>query len=234
MIPKGLERYLELIAEDEGLVDNIAGGYRVLIDTAEIAAVEAAQRRRLHSDGMPAAWASVGVVYEDQYILVLRDAVEFPNGQRGTYIRVLSRSGGVVILPLLDNRVVLLNRYRHATRRWHLELPRGFAEGATPSVHDARREVAEEIGTRVHDIKRLGTIHSDTGLTNNAVVAFIAYVGPIGTPDALEAVRSIDLLTPAELTQRIADGTITDAYTLATHALAHSAGLWGPSTDAEE
>ena len=60
----------------------------------------------------------------------MRDPVRFPSGKLGTYLRILEPSAldgaaGVVLLPVRDNVIFLREVFRHATRRWELELPRG-------------------------------------------------------------------------------------------------------------
>ncbi|MGP3928192.1 hypothetical protein [Streptomyces sp. 8N616] len=71
------------------------------------------------------------MVYEDAYVMLLRDPVRFPDGRTGTYIRSVSamQEPGCVVLPLLGGEVVLLEHFRHATRSWHWEVPRGFGPG---------------------------------------------------------------------------------------------------------
>ncbi|GAB2592951.1 hypothetical protein GCM10027168_27360 [Streptomyces capparidis] len=70
----------------------------------------------------------LGVVYSDAWIRVVRDPVRFPDGRVGAYVRLLNatEAPGVAVLPVLGDRVVLLENYRHATRSWRLEIPRGF------------------------------------------------------------------------------------------------------------
>ena len=103
--------------------------FSVMTDLTSIRIAEEAAAAELRAVGSPAGWATVGVMFEDRYFLLLRDAVRFPDGSLGTYIRIGSRnpdSAGVAILPLLEEKVVLVRHYRHATQSWHLEIPRGF------------------------------------------------------------------------------------------------------------
>lgn len=99
-------RYDVLRGERPELFRNEPGGIEILTDPA---AVEAAG----------------GVVYQDPYVLLVRDAVRFPDGRTGTYMRSVSATAapGCVILPLLGDRMVLIEHYRHATRSWHWEIP---------------------------------------------------------------------------------------------------------------
>lgn len=221
-----LAKYLALLRDQRStLASNSPGGYEVITDLDVIGEAERLQEGRLAHAGMPMSWAVVGLLYEDQYIMVLRDAVRFPSGELGTYIRVVSKKGGVVILPILADRIALLNRYRHATRTWHLELPRGFADEPIPTTSDAYREVAEEIGANAIDMLPLGIVNPDGGLLATMVMAYVARLERLGGTDSREAVRSIELVTVPELTTLIAEGRITDGYTLAAYALALSKGM---------
>jgi ADP-ribose pyrophosphatase len=47
---------------------------------------EAAEEARLALKGLPISWSRTGVVYEDAYMLVVRDAVRRPDGSLGTYV----------------------------------------------------------------------------------------------------------------------------------------------------
>ena len=95
------KRYLEIVSKEPELFLHTPNpAIRIITDPGELQAVEEAQRVQLTEQSLPASWATVGVVFEDQYIKVLRDAVEFPGGTRGTYIRVLPRHRGGVIAPL--------------------------------------------------------------------------------------------------------------------------------------
>ena len=109
------------------------------------------------------------VVFSNGYVTVLNDSVRFPAGQTGSYMRIFHNSEltgqhGVVCVPTWGDRVYLLRLFRHPTRSWHLEFPRGFAEpGATPE-EDAARELSEELGVTAAVITNLGTVAPNTGL----------------------------------------------------------------------
>src|SRR6185312_2069263 len=144
------QAYLAFAARHPDLFENPDGAiFTILLDEHEIDEVEEGARGRLHAKGMPEEWAQVGIAYEDQYLFILRDAVRFPDGSTNTYIRVVDPEGGahgVIVLAMHQGNVLLLNHFRHATRRWHLEIPRGFGEPGLSGEENARRELEEEIG----------------------------------------------------------------------------------------
>lgn len=107
------------------------GGITILLSEEEIQEAEAQMVQWLESKGMPTEWARVGIVYRDQYALILRDAVRFPGGFLGTYIRFVGEEDdppGVIVLPVYQGQVLLIRHFRHATRSWHTEIPRGFGK----------------------------------------------------------------------------------------------------------
>ncbi len=46
------------------------GGFTILLDEAEIQEAEAQAAQRLEAQGLPAEWVRVGIVYQDQYIML--------------------------------------------------------------------------------------------------------------------------------------------------------------------
>src|SRR2546421_371902 len=114
---------------------------------------------------MPVEWAQVGIAFEDQYAMILRDAVRFPAGSLGTYIRMVRKgTPGVIVFPIYQKQVLLIRHFRHATRTWHIEIPRGFGMKDLSSEESARRELREEIEATISCLVPLGRIYPDTGI----------------------------------------------------------------------
>ncbi|GAA1263385.1 hypothetical protein GCM10009665_61200 [Kitasatospora nipponensis] len=219
------DRYAELRRSRPELFANDPEGIEILTGPEEIAAAERAVRER---DGAaPVAAAQVGVVYQDRYVTLLRDAVRFPGGAPGLYLRLLPTTDapGVVVLPLLAGGVLLVEHYRHATRSWHLEAPRGFGEAGAGDERSARRELAEEIGARVEELLPLGIVYPDTGLLAGRVALYAARVTAYGAPERAEGIRRVVDLSFAQAEEAIGSGAIDDGYTIAVLTRARLAGL---------
>lgn len=210
-----LSRYLELAAQRPGQFVNPPGDiYEILLEPGRIAHAQAEARHHRVANGLPSEDTRVGVLAEDPYLLVMRDAVRFADGSYGLYNRLMVPSGAA-ILPILDGRIVLLNRFRHGTRRWHLEVPRGSFSGVGTREDEARRELFEEIGAEAAAMIDLGQLHSTTGCLDEEHQLFVAKIAAIGSPDRHEAIQSLEVLPIARVEALIADGTITDGPTLA-------------------
>ncbi len=86
--------------------------------------------------------------------------LEFPNGVRREYERLLgSPEGAVLIVPLLDAETVLLIReYAAGTDRYELAFPKGRIEAGEDALTSANRELQEETGYAARRLERLATV----------------------------------------------------------------------------
>jgi ADP-ribose pyrophosphatase len=222
------DRYSDLLKARPALAANPTGGIALVSDRAEVARIEAVMADRFALGGMPRGWARAGIMYEDPYIILLREAVVFPDGNPGLYHRVIARNEeptGVAILPRFRGQVVLIRHFRHPSRRWHLEIPRGAVGQGEDPAHVAGLELSEEIGGTIGSLVSLGLLHGASALMRHSVVLAYADLEAIGTPALGEGISEILLVSPAELERMILDGTITDAFTVGATFHARLRGL---------
>lgn len=220
--------YRRLIDTYPALFENPPEAWiEVLLEEDDIHQVEAQMEKRLAAGGEPIEWARVGVAFQDQYLTVLRDAVRFTDGRLATYIRSVSLPPdflGVATLPVWRDKVLLISHFRHATRSWHLEIPRGFGLSSN-AVADAQQELWEEIQATVSNLVSLGMMYPDTGATTNRAALFLAEVDSYGKPERAEAISKIRPTPIAEFERMIATGELTDGFLLAAYARAKARGL---------
>ncbi len=162
------------------------GEIEILTDPERILEVEKKQKNLLIKRGLSPSEAEkmsqCGIIVSDTYWLFVRDAVAFPSGYEGTYNRVIWRSavdgpGNVAILPVLnDGRIILCLNYRHSTRSWEIEIPRGIRHyGETPEKA-GRRELRAETGCLTDSQVYLGSITPDTSTVSTVTPIFLGYV----------------------------------------------------------
>lgn len=183
------------------------GEIEIITDPIKMSEVEQATGRK------------VGVIYQDKYWVWLNDAVRFPNGSYGVYGRILwtqSLKGviGVAVMCLAaDGSVVLNCNYRHATRSWELELPRGGAEPGESILETARREVLEETGMVIDSLTFLGDLAADTGVLGCVVPVVLARACSKreASPEASEAIAGIVFFNKEALFQALREGKATVA-----------------------
>jgi len=120
---------------------------------------------------------------------VFTDDVELPDGAvvRRDYV-VHVGAVGVVALDEQD-RVVLVQQYRHPVTARLWELPAGLIDVAgEPLAQAAARELAEEADLRAADWRLLTDVYTSPGCTNEVIRLFLARdLTPV--PDAARYVR---------------------------------------------
>lgn len=159
----------------------------------------------------------VGIVAEDNYWLWINDAVKFPNGTYGVYGRLLWRQSlagatGVAVMVMLPNGKIALNRnFRHTTRSWEYELPRGGVDIGETIEAAAAREVQEETGMIIDQLQLLGQIAVDSGVTNAVVSVFFARIlaQQMSQPEDSEAIAAVDFFSIEELKKGFIDGCLS-------------------------
>ncbi|SCL31176.1 NUDIX hydrolase [Micromonospora inyonensis] len=199
----------------------------ILHEPEEVMAAERAKAEVLRKRGLPTEWGRVGVAYQDEYVTLVRDPVRFSDGSLGTYIRLMpgNDADGVVLLPVLDGAVVLVEHFRHAVRGWQLEAPRGFGAAGVPAVEQAARELWEELGTVPTRVVDLGLLHPDSGTATDRVHLYLVEIAELGPLDALEGIRAARTYPPEKVGELIRDGVVTDSFTIAAWTRAWLRGL---------
>ena len=225
-----LEHYLDFLKKHPNILGNHNVPIRIIEEKEEILSWQDKQKELLVTQNLPDEWAKIGIVLEDRYIIVLRDLVEFPDGRRNGYVRMIPRSDlaggfGVVMLPIYQDKIVLLNHFRHSTRKWHLEIPRGYGEPELSTNENAIKELSEEIGATVSELLPLGAYYPETGFESQKADLFLARLSNIGVPALEEGIASFKLLSITELEEMIAYEQVTDGFTIAAYTKAKLKGL---------
>ena len=222
--------YQELIKSHPHLFDNRNASLRIITNRNEINAWHSQKRSELEDKGRPLEWADIGVVLNDPYTVFIRDLVEFPNKERRGYLRSINQADlqggqGIAVLPVLEGKIILLKQYRHATRQWHLEIPRGYGEPHTSAEENAKKEIEEEMGAIVERLIDLGDYHINTGIDAGVVKMFLAYLIKLGKPENGEGIEGFVEIDIKEFENMIANEKITDGFTISTWAKAKSKGI---------
>jgi ADP-ribose diphosphatase len=85
--------------------------------------------------------------------------LEFSNGNKRCFERILGGKGSVLVVPTLDAQTVLLIReYAAGSDRYELGLPKGIVETGEDPLDAAGREIREEIGYGARDLTQLRTV----------------------------------------------------------------------------
>jgi mutator protein MutT len=211
---------VDVFLEREFQGDCRKGEIEIVKDPQKIVQIEETQVKRLLKKGLTEeaarASARTGIVAEDIYWIWLRDPVLFPGGAMGTYDRLLWKSAlngpaGVAVLPILpDGKIALNLNFRHATRSWEFELPRGSRGGGETSEEAARRELKEETGFEVQKFCYLGEMAPDSGALSSVVPIYAGQVGKAGAVDReeSEAIAAVHAYSIEEIEEGLRKGYI--------------------------
>lgn len=134
--------------------------------------------------------------------------LEFSNGEKRTYERLISRGVGAVIVAAMPDpdHVLLIREYACGVHRYELGLPKGRLEPGETRLEGANRELQEECGYGARDLVELGHLTLAPGYMTHATHVILArdlYPSrlPGDEPEELEVIRwPLDNL--AELIQR--------------------------------
>jgi ADP-ribose pyrophosphatase len=183
---------------------------------------------RNETGGITLLPTDTGVAYQDPYFTLLAEPVRFPDGRAGTYTRIITTdlTQGCAVLPILpDGRIVVVDHFRHSTRTWHWEIPRGFGTVGMSAEQTAADELSEEICATVTQLHYLGEVHPDTGILAGAVWLYAARIDSIGTLCDHEGIRRAEYWTVEQAEQHVRDGLMNDGFTLAALYRARLSGL---------
>jgi ADP-ribose pyrophosphatase len=208
-------RYKALRAAQPQLFVNLPGcPIEILFEETEIRDAQMSALARRSAEGLPTHDLRVGLLGDDAYIgHVVRDAVRFSDGTAGLYNRVVA-SGGIAVLPILGDAIVLIRIFRHAPRRWFLEAPQGFMPEGRDAADVTRRELMEEIGASVTELIPFGELYTSTALTSERLKMFGARISGTGAPQASEGIEEMRVIPKAEIDALIGNGTICDGPSL--------------------
>ncbi len=226
---KALINYFELLAKNPELIgeynDRTEGVYEIVTDEEKIQEMYQQTYQRLYarlgSHATAAAFSQAGLVFDGPFgWKIVRDNVRSPVGHQHTYQRFLQGKGAVMMPIVVDDqgneKIVLVLNFRHATRTFEFELPRGGAKTKqdpenplleipeTPE-ETAVREALEETGFRIKEATYLGEVATDPGVMNSVVPIFMGKTVRLEAPkrERTEAIKGVFLFSMEELNKAL-------------------------------
>ena len=147
--------------------------------------------------------------------LVLKEAMDLVNGKRIRHIYRNSKNLGVVVIPILDDgRVVLERQYRPAIKKLIYELPAGKCKDRESASKAAIRELEEETGYKAGEVNFLYSRRPAPWLMDNTDKVFLAR-NLVKTRMRMDDDEMIDVVPMKvdRIKQMIKSGTIEDSGT---------------------
>jgi ADP-ribose pyrophosphatase len=155
-------------------------------------------------------------VYKGNFLNILRDTIALPNGKQATREYVV-HPGAVVIIPLLDDgKVVLERQFRYPIGEVMFEFPAGKLDSGENPQYCGQRELQEETGYSATHWAYAGKTHLAIAYSTEVLHIYFAKGLTLGERK-LDDGESLDVITatPAELLVWCGQGLVTDAKTLA-------------------
>jgi 8-oxo-dGTP pyrophosphatase MutT (NUDIX family) len=148
---------------------------------------------------------------------VLTVAVDTVAGRAGPLRReVVLHPGAVVLCPVLDGTVLLVEQHRHPAGETLLELPAGTLEPGEAPEAAARRECREETGHAPGRLTPLGALFAAPGYSSELLHVFLAEeLAPDPLPPDEDEGIAVVRLPLAEAVRRAGQGEFRDAKTVA-------------------
>jgi len=103
-------------------------------------------------------------IFDGRIFQVAFDEIEQPDGKLGSRELVFHR-GGVSVIPVLDDKMILVGQYRKALERFIYEIPAG------------KLEIGEEVDPAAAGLREL---EEETGFTTDELVELPAFYGTPG------------------------------------------------------
>jgi len=123
---------------------------------------------------MMESWISRETVYQGKLVRLDRGTVRMDDGQEAQR-EVMLHPGGVGVVPVSGDSVILVRQYRIAIGRDLLEIPAGKLEaGDTPEIR-ARLELEEEAGFSPGRLVSIGSMFPSPGFLSEALHLFLAF-----------------------------------------------------------
>lgn len=168
------------------------------------------------------------VVYQNKWLTVREDKIARPSGAQGIY-GVVEKPDFAIIIPVIDDQLVLVEQYRYPLDCYSLELPQGACE-SQPNIYPeqlARQELQEETGYIAEHIQHIGKQALAVGFCDQWYNIYLAtgLQQKERSLDPEEEGLQVRHVAISEFETLLASGKIIDATTTNAYCLAKFKGL---------
>jgi ADP-ribose pyrophosphatase len=167
------------------------------------------------------------IVYENKWMRVKEDQIKRQNGSNGIY-GIIEKPDFVVIIPIENNSIYLVEQYRYPVKGRYWEFPQGSWENEKIEPIDlAKAELKEETGLIADEYIGIGNLFEAYGHSNQRFHLFIAKGLHKGNIELDE--EEIGLISRKfsidEFVEMIRKNEIKDSTTLAAYGLMRSMNI---------
>lgn len=118
-------------------------------------------------------WIKQEEIHKGKIFSLWGGQVSLDNGEVAVR-EYIKHSGGVAIVPVIDENVILIRQFRISIERELIELPAGRLEPNEDPLSCAARELEEEIGYRSNRLIPIASYFASVGNSNERMYLFLA------------------------------------------------------------
>ena len=119
------------------------------------------------------------IVFQNKYLTLHNDLVEKPDKKQINFLKMKTSDFSTIFCKTKENKIVLVRQYRYAFDKFSWESPGGLIDQNENAKECAIREVLEETGYRVIEIKEVLKYHPNA-YSSNWAHTFLATVEKVG------------------------------------------------------
>ena len=113
------------------------------------------------------------IVFDGRIVKVFNDDVKLSDGTKA-FREVVKHSGGVVILAIKENKILMVKQFRYPMKEVMLELPAGKLEKGEDPFLAAKRKLEEETGYCANKWTDLGFVYTSPGYSDEKLYLYKA------------------------------------------------------------
>ena len=113
------------------------------------------------------------LIFDGRVVKLYKDTIELPTGKQ-SFREVVKHAGGVVILAVKDDKILLVKQFRYPFKEIMYELPAGKLEAGEDPFEAAKRELEEETGYCADKWTNLGYVCTSPGYSDEKLYLYKA------------------------------------------------------------
>lgn len=158
------------------------------------------------------------IIARDKFLGVIEESVELPSGRKIRNYKLIKSPDIVAIFALTkNNKVVMINEYKHGAKKVLLTIPSGLVEKGESLRRSAMRELQEETGYGAEKLVKLASLREFPKRMRHRLHIFLADRAFRLGEQKLDKTENIDvsLMSFEDLKEMVIKGKIESSVTVA-------------------